>query len=149
MQSRTKGLKLLNASDNNEALRMRYAELALALTSTDLEEQAETMIHDHESKGQITVHIRVKSRSMIRIWPCIKLRCRKTGKEAKFVHALHVGIYPYWVLVAAGSVYTLVFEKLADDCQLFDVVEDIPEYGGLNICNLRRNNDDVYHLREA
>lgn len=149
MPSTTKGLKLPNASSNNEALRKRYAELAMALTSTDLEETTETKVQDLESKGQITIHIRVKSRSMIRIWPCIKLRCQQTGKEAKFVHALDVGIHPYWMLLAAGSVYTLVFEKLDDDCRVFDVVEKIPEFGGLYIPNLHRNEDDVYHLREA
>ena len=53
------------------------------------------------------------------------------------------------MIFTAGSVYTLVFEKLVSDCKVFDVLEDIPEHGGLCIRNLHRNADDVYRLQEV
>ena len=149
MTSKFKGLELPKAPKQNEA----EAELLMAngatLTSSDVEECTETKIQDLESNGQITLHLRTKSNGLFRIWPCIKLRCQQTGKEAKFVHALHVGIHPHWMLLTAGSVYTLVFEKLDSDCKVFDVLEDIPEHGGLCIRDLHRNADDVYRLQEV
>lgn len=148
MTFKFKGLELPKAPKQNDAEDERLLANGTTLTSSDVEECTESEIQDLESNGQITVHIRTKSSGLFRIWPCIKLRCQQTRKEAKFVHALHVGIHPHWMLLKAGSVYTLVFEKLDNDCKVFDVLEDIAEHGGLCIHNLRRNADDVYRLRE-
>ena len=149
MTSKFEGVELPKASKQSGAEDEQLTANGTTLTSSDVEECTETKIQDLESNGQITVHIRIKSSGLIRIWPCIKLRCQQTGKEAKFVHALHVGIYPHWMLLTAGSVYTLVFEKLDNHCNVFDVLEDIPEHGGLCIRNLNRNADDVYRLQET
>jgi len=57
-----------------------------------------------------------------------------------------LALFPNWTRVEPGGAYTLLFEALPSDCQAFDLIEDIPEPGGLVIENIVRNGKDVYRL---
>jgi hypothetical protein len=43
-------------------------------------------------------------------------------------------------------IFTLVFSGLPKECKSFDLMEKIPEPGGFEIRNIRRNSTDVYHV---
>ena len=74
-----------------------YAMLALTEASLVDDDVDTTPVrtkkrHDHEDEGQVTIHMRTRLGGGVRIWPSIKLRCRTTGTESKFIHA--VGLSP-------------------------------------------------------
>ena len=101
---------------------------------------------DHEDVGQVTIHMRTRLGGGVRIWPSIKLRCRTTGTESKFIHAVGLSPFPTWTRVEPGGAYTLLFEALPSDCQAFDLIEDIPQPRGLIVQDIARNSKDVYRL---
>ena len=101
---------------------------------------------DHEDEGQVTIHMRTRVGGGVRIWPSIKLRCRTTGTESKFLHAVGLAPFPNWTRVEPGGAYTLLFEALPSSCRAFDVIEDIPQLGGLVVEDIARNSKDVYRL---
>ena len=45
-----------------------------------------------------------------------------------------------------SDTYTLLFEALPFDCSSFDLIEDIPQPGGLVVRDIARNGKDVYRL---
>ena len=74
-----------------------YAMLALTEASLVDDDVDTTPVRtkkrqDHEDEGQVTIHMRTRLGGGVRIWPSIKLRCRTTGTESKFIHA--VGLSP-------------------------------------------------------
>ena len=101
---------------------------------------------DHEDEGQVTIHMRTRLGGGVRIWPSVRLRCRSTGIESKFLHAVGLSPFPTWTRVEPGGAYTLLFEALPFDCSSFDLVEDIPQPGGLVVRDIARNGKDVYRL---
>ena len=101
---------------------------------------------DHEDEGQVTIHMRTRWGGGVRIWPSIKLRCRTTGTESKFIHAVGLSPFPTWTRVEPGGAYTLLFEALPSSCRAFDLIEDIPQPGGLIVEDIARNGKDVYRL---
>jgi len=101
---------------------------------------------DHEAEGQVTIHMRTRLGGGVRIWPSIKLRCRTTGTESKFIHAVGLSPFPTWTRVEPGGAYTLLFEALPSSSRAFDLVEDIPQPGGLVVEDISRNGKDVYRL---
>ena len=100
----------------------------------------------HEDEGQVTIHMRTRLGGGVRIWPSIKLRCRTTGTESNFTHAVGLSPFPTWTRVEPGGAYTLLFEALPSTCRAFDLVEDIPQAGGLVVEDIARNGSDVYRL---
>lgn len=99
--------------------------------------------HDVLEERCTIVHCLVTEFSLIRIWPTTFL-VQDTGDRKKMLQAYNISPYPHWKWVAAGHVFTLVFEGLDRNCLLFDLLEDIPEMGGFHIENLERNKQDVY-----
>lgn len=81
----------------------------------------------------------------IRIWPTTFL-VQPNGNRKKLLQAFGISEYPDWMYVSYGHVFTLVFEGLDKGCELFDLYEDIPEPGGFQMLNIKRNNSDVYFL---
>jgi hypothetical protein len=65
------------------------------------------------------------------------------------LHAFGIAVAPMWMLLEAGTTarFTLVFSPLPKTCELFTLFEDIPEPGGFEIKNIRRNKSDVYHIK--
>ena len=136
-------------SDNHEAMKRRYAALMLAelawrddLASEGAATQQRTQVTD----GQVTIHIRKPRGGEVRIWPSIKLRCRTSGTESKFIHAIGLSPFPNLTRVEPGEAYTLLFEALPSSCRAFDLIEDIPQPGGLVVEDIARNGRDVYRL---
>jgi hypothetical protein len=132
-------------------LRQRYAMLALAELSMMDDDVDTTPVRvnrrqDHEDEGQVTIHMRTRHGGWVRMWSSIKLRCRTTGTESTFIHAVGLALFPNWTRVEPGGAYTLLFEALPSDCRSFDLIEDILEPGGLVIENIVRNGKDVYRL---
>ena len=128
-----------------------YAMLALTEASLVDDDVDTTPVRvkrrqDHEDEGQVTIHMRTRLGGGVRIWPSIKLRCRTTGTESKFIHAVGLSPFPTWTRVEPGGAYTLLFEPLPPDCQSFDLVEEIPQPGGLVVRDIARNGKDVYRL---
>ena len=79
----------------------------------------------------------------IRIWPTTFL-VQDNSDRKKLLHAYNIAPYPNWKIVNEGHVFTLVFEGLDKNCLLFDLIEDIPEFGGFTFENIKRNDTDVY-----
>lgn len=82
----------------------------------------------------------------IRIWPTTYL-VQDDGRRKKMLQAFNITSFPAWKLVSPGHRFTLVFEGLDSECKVFDLLEDIPEPGGFQFSNIRRNNSDVYWLK--
>lgn len=103
-----------------------------------------------EEQGQMLIHCHFKSEeeSYIRIWPSTFVICRDTGKRNKLLHAENISIYPNWtkVLGKHKHSFTLIFARLPKKTVVFHLLEDIPEEGGFNKMNLKRNNNDVYEV---
>lgn len=136
-------------SSSKDAMKRRYAALMMAelawrddLVFEDKATQARTRVTD----GQVTIHIRKSRGGEVRIWPSIVLRCRMTGQEVKLVRAVGLAPFPAWTRLELGGAYTLLFPPLPDECPAFDLLEDIPEPGGLIVRNIVRNASDVYRL---
>ena len=94
-----------------------YAMLALTEASLVDDDVDTTPVRtkkrqDHEDEGQVTIHMRTRWGGGVRIWPSIKLRCRTTGTESKFIHAVGLSPFPTWTRVEPGGAYTLLFEAL-------------------------------------
>lgn len=104
-----------------------------------------------ETESQVIVHISLKPNRFIqtlRIWNNTFLKCRESGAKCKMLFSENIAVYPQWTNVAPGlgHSFTLIFENLPKDCTSFDLIEDIPEYGGFLFKNIERNNSNVYNL---
>ena len=85
---------------------------------------------------------------LIRIWKTTFLIDRASGTRSKLIHAENITYAPVWTRIPDGQQYTflLIFSGLPKSCNLFDLVEEIPEPGGFCIQNISRNERDVYHI---
>ena len=122
------------------------------LTEVAVEESVkEALLHFVHEEGQVIVHIcyHPPHQDLIRVWPSTFLIPKPGGAYSKLIHAENISLYPKWMLLEGGKehTFTLVFSPLPRDCQRFDLLEQIPEYGGFHIPNIARNKQDVYHLR--
>lgn len=103
-----------------------------------------------DEQGQITVHCTLRSEwsDMVRIWPTTYLVCTNTGHRSRLLHAEGISYAPLWQPMLPGSTlhFTLVFEPLPKHCNLFDLVEDIPDPGGFHCPSILRNAMDLYHV---
>ena len=84
----------------------------------------------------------------IRIWNSTVLIDQQSGTRSRLLHAFNITIAPIWMLVEAGTKarFTLIFSALPKTCELFTLYEDIPEEGGFEVKNIKRNESDVYHV---
>jgi hypothetical protein len=85
---------------------------------------------------------------LIRIWNTTYLVDKTSGVRSKLIHVENISMAPVWTRIPDGTMYSflLVFEGLPRTCQLFDLIEDIPQPGGFEIRDVPRNDSDVYHL---
>lgn len=84
--------------------------------------------------------------SSIRLWPTIQLLPKGMTSQCKLIQSFNISLFPKWQEIAQGKShrFTLVFEGLPADCKVFDIVEIIPEPGGFEVRNIKRNEQDVY-----
>lgn len=99
---------------------------------------------------QVIVHVTIKSTYtwwQVRIWPSTFLVPHGPGLESKLLHAENIPFFPQWLHVFGNTHrFTLVFEGLPEDCEVFDLIERIPQEGGFEYFGIRRNRSDVYHI---
>jgi len=92
---------------------------------------------------QTIVHCSCGGDYAYRIWPSTFLIEHGTDKRAKLITAFNILFAPQWTL-NDGKGFTLIFEGLSKACTSFDLKEIIPESGGFEVLNIKRNNMDVY-----
>ncbi len=86
---------------------------------------------------------------LIRIWKTTFLIDRNASARSALVHAENISYAPQWTLIPDLQPFSflLIFEGLPKSCVLFDLVETIPEPGGFFVKDIRRNEQDVYHVQ--
>ncbi|MFN5518520.1 MAG: hypothetical protein ACK53R_10200 [Bacteroidota bacterium] len=104
-----------------------------------------------KEESQVIVHCSFKATypySQIRIWKSTFLYPRDAETRSALIHCENISLYPDWMPVEYGQtlIFTLVFSGLPKECKSFDLMEKIPEPGGFEIRNIRRNSTDVYHV---
>lgn len=103
-----------------------------------------------QEEGMVIIHCSYHAEmdGGIRIWKSTFLIDKASGDRSTMHHAENISIAPEWTYVPDGKMYrfTLIFAPLPKSCELFDLLEDIPQAGGFFIQNIRRNKHDVYHV---
>lgn len=113
----------------------------------EIEEQIEVKTFECEER-QTIVHCQCtgEGSEAYRIWPSTFLVEHGSDRRAKLLTAYNISFAPLWTL-NDGRGFTLIFEGLSKKCKSFDLIEMIPQAGGFEVCNIQRNNSDVYHLK--
>jgi hypothetical protein len=109
----------------------------------------EVLSQIHE-EGMVIVHCTYHAEidGGIRVWKTTFLVDKASGERSPLHHAERISVAPAWTWVPEGKTYrfTLIFAPLPKSCELFDLLEDIPQPGGFFVQNIRRNKSDVYHV---
>jgi hypothetical protein len=119
--------------------------------SKDLLKMAKTLVNN-SLEQQVVVHCRTyfNGSTLLRIWPSTYLVPKANNcKRAKLLHAINIPTYPTWLSLEASQspyFFTLIFEGLPKDCNIFDLNEEIPERGGFYCSDIIRNETDVYYI---
>lgn len=117
---------------------------------TDILEQLKTKL---DTEQQVIVHCTFKNTypdiCFIRIWSSTFLIPHECSHRCKLLHIENIPLAPTWKPVYRGQTakFTLIFSRLPKDCMSFDLKEVIPEKGGYEVLNIKRNNSDVYHVQ--
>ena len=112
------------------------------ITETKTEVKTEVKTLESEER-QTIVHCSCGDDYAFRIWPTTFLIENGSNKSAKLITAFNISFAPQWTL-NDGKGFTLIFEGLSKGCTSFDLKEMIPEEGGFEILNIKRNKMDVY-----
>lgn len=117
-------------------------------TATKTKTKIDTSV---DAEAQVIVHCSVKGAplmSAVRVWPSTFLVDQGTGYKSQLIHAEGVVFVPEWQLIPESGIsrFTLIFGGLPKSCKLFDFQEIIPEPGGWNVKNIKRNKQDVYRI---
>ena len=106
--------------------------------------------HLCEEESQVTIHCSILTTytfEELRISKSTSLIDQNSGKKSILIHAENIPFYPQWKSCKRGEHhFTLFFKGLPKDCKVFDLFEDIPEFGGFFKENIQRNSTDVYHI---
>lgn len=83
----------------------------------------------------------------VRIWKTTYL-VTEDGVKIPLLFWDGITLAPMWTPVFKKGNYkfTLIFAGLPADCKVFSMVEQIPEPGGFEVRNIRRNKADVYNV---
>ncbi len=104
-----------------------------------------------EPDTQVIVHCHftaLNGDKRIRIWQSTFLYASGSIQKSKLVFADNINMYPVWTIVKNGETlnFTLIFTSLPKGCMLFNMIENIPEPGGFDFKNIKRNDSDVYRI---
>jgi len=106
-----------------------------------------------EEEGLVFVHCSISPRTngRIRIWNSTILFDQDTGQQSRMLHAMNITIAPEWMKIKAGIMFRflLIFSSLRKNCILFDLFENAPGPGAFIVHSIKRNKDDVYHVKIA
>jgi hypothetical protein len=85
---------------------------------------------------------------LIRIWKTTFLVDKNSLHRSKLVHVENISYAPQWTVVPENKLFQflLIFDALPKGCEIFDLLEDIPQPGGFYVANIMRNKKDVYHV---
>jgi hypothetical protein len=85
---------------------------------------------------------------LVRIWKTTYLLDHHSSAKPQLLHVENITIAPQWLLVPKGATHNflLVFGSLPKSCTQFDLVVEIPQPGGFEIRDIKRNESDVYHI---
>ena len=128
-----------------------YAMLALTEASLVDDDVDTTPVRtkkrqDHEDEGQVTIHMRRGGAA----WGSDLAEHQVAMPNHRHRVQIHSRRRPLpsptWTRVEPGGAYTLLFEALPSSCRAFDLIEDIPQPGGLVVEDIARNGKDVYRL---
>jgi hypothetical protein len=100
-------------------------------------------------ENQVIIHVQIfddESPTGIRLWPSTFLIDREGGHRAKLLYMEGISAAPHWTYMREKHSFTLVFEGLPKDCNVFDLIEDIPTSFRFEYLGISRNSSDVYHL---
>jgi hypothetical protein len=106
-----------------------------------------------EEEAQVVVHGYYKATTdlpeFIRIWKTTFLIPHDQYHKSRLLHFENISLFPQWTLVPTGAEYrfTLIFSGLPKGCKVFDLIEEIPQSGGFEIRDIKRNKTDVYHVK--
>jgi len=114
------------------------------ITETKTEVKTEVKTLESEER-QTILHCSCGDDYAFRIWPTTFLIEHGSNKRAKLITAFNISFAPQWTL-NDGKGFTLIFEGLSKGCTSFDLKEMIPEEGGFEILNIKRNKMDVYKV---
>ena len=114
-------------------------ETALA-EKTDVLEESHVYVHCYFNN--------TSSNLLIRIWKSTFLIDQNSSHRSKLVHIENISYAPEWMSVPPHSLYQflLIFEALPKGCEIFDLLEDIPQPGGFFVSSIMRNKKDIYHV---
>jgi hypothetical protein len=85
---------------------------------------------------------------LIRIWKTTFLVDKNSSHRSKLVHVENISYAPQWTVIPENKLFQflLIFDALPKGCEIFDLLEDIPQPGGFYVANIMRNKKDVYHV---
>ena len=109
---------------------------------------AEQTIVSEESHVYVHCYFTNTEKDMlIRVWKTTFLVDVRSGYRAKLAHTENISYAPIWTPISKGLYqFLLIFEALPKGCDVFDLVEEIPQPGGFYIPAIMRNKTDVYHV---
>lgn len=103
-----------------------------------------------KEEKQIIIHVEIRANDFpfsIRIWPNTYLLPHEKTAAAKLLHAERISMAPPWTLVNQQNYnFTLIFQSLSKDCEVFDLLENIPTFDRFEYRSIARNKSDVYYL---
>jgi hypothetical protein len=130
------------------------AEVPVATPAVKLDKELiEELMSQSQEEAMVIVHCSFNAveETGIRIWSSTFLIDQESGTRSRLLHALNITMAPMWMLVPGGTTarFTLLFSALPKSCSSFTLFEDIPQPGGFEIRNIKRNKSDVYNIRIA
>lgn len=115
-------------------------------TIEEIEVKVEIKVLESEER-QTIVHCKCNGpgSEAYRIWPSTFLIEHGNKRKVKLITAYNISFAPLWTL-NDGRGFTLIFEGLSKSCKAFDLIEMIPEEGGFEVLDIKRNKTDVYRV---
>jgi hypothetical protein len=113
------------------------------ITESEVLSEVKTL---ESEERQTIVHCSCGDDYAYRIWPSTYLIERESGRKAQLITAFNISFAPQWTL-NDGRGFTLIFQGLSKGCNLFDLIEEIPQEGGFEAKGILRNSSDVYQVR--
>lgn len=107
------------------------------------------LLNQVQEESQVIVHCSYTGTILgdgIRIWESTFLYANDSTHRSKLVHHENITLFPVWTWLKEGQEinFTLIFTGLPKNCKHFDFIEKIPEPGGFEVRNIKRNKSDVY-----
>ncbi len=107
---------------------------------------------NEDVEGQIVVHCAYFAQNAydkIRIWPTTILAAADNSAVSELQHVEGLRPFPLWTSMYANETkhFTLIFSRLPRSVDQFHFLELIPEDGAFEVNDLKRNKQDVYHIK--